>query len=80
MVMQRPQLTPAACSMCCGDVEPDVSGSHSMCMHCGDERVAALLLQPRARAPVFTAGVRPALVTAPAVLRYGPGGYISEGR
>jgi hypothetical protein len=79
MVNQRPYLTPAACSMCCGDVEPDVSGSHSMCEHCGDERVAADRWEQRTRTPVFTGGMRPPALTAPGVLPYGPGGYINEG-
>jgi hypothetical protein len=79
MVIQRPFLTPAACSMCCGDVERDVSGSRSTCTHCGDQRVAADRLAPRARAPVFTAGARPpALTASPGLLRYGPGGFLNE--
>jgi predicted RNA-binding Zn-ribbon protein involved in translation (DUF1610 family) len=65
MVIQRPDLTPAACSTCCGDVEPDVSGSHSICTHCGDERVTRDRLEPRFQAPVFSAGIRPAAMTAP---------------
>jgi hypothetical protein len=82
MLVQRPRLTPAACSMCCGDVEPDVSGSHSMCTHCGDERVALFRFEPRPQAPVFTNGVRPpALFDGPAFgpPRYlRPGGYTNE--
>ena len=77
MLIQRPRLTPAACSMCCGDVEPDVSGSHSLCTHCGDERVAPFRVEPRAREPVFTAGMKPTAfdLPAPTPLRpFGPGG------
>jgi hypothetical protein len=81
MVTRRPSLVPVACSMCCGDVDRDGTGSHSVCAHCGDERIAAYRLEPRLQGPVFATGSSPQTPLAgliPGHLRQrGEGGVIN---
>jgi hypothetical protein len=56
---QGSRFAPAACSMCCGDVSVarGLNGWRSVCLQCGDERVAPFRLQPSPPTPAISAGV-----------------------
>jgi len=67
--MQRPapRFVPAACSMCCGDVCVgwELNAWRSVCVQCGDERVAPFRLEPTPQLPAFSAGALDFTVNPP---------------